>query len=145
MALRMRKSPVRPTHELCPIGTCMQLLGGAWTPSLIWYLSGGARRFSELQADMQPVSAKVLSTRLKELEKKGVVSRCVMATSPPSVEYDLTELGRELVPAIEAIAHVGFKLKRQFQAPAGAARGTDDQRRSADIAPMAEPAAVAQR
>jgi DNA-binding HxlR family transcriptional regulator len=41
-----------------------------------------------------------------------VVSRAVMATTPPSVEYALTELGRELVPAIEAIARVGYKLKR---------------------------------
>jgi DNA-binding HxlR family transcriptional regulator len=113
MPLRVRKSTVRAPDELCPIGTCMELLGGAWTPNVIWYLSGGPRRFSELQLDMRPISAKVLSTRLKELEEKGVVSRSVLATSPPSVEYALTPLGRELVPAIEAIAHVGFKLKKQ--------------------------------
>jgi DNA-binding HxlR family transcriptional regulator len=117
MPLKMRKSTVPPAHGetdfRCPIGTCMELIGGAWTPNVIWYLSGGARRFSELQVDMKPISAKVLSTRLKELEVKGVVSRKVMNTSPPSVEYDLTELGRELVPAIDAIARVGHKLKKE--------------------------------
>lgn len=80
---------------------------------MIWHLQGGPRRFSELQTYMAPISAKVLSQRLKELEAKHVVRREVLNTTPPSVEYSLTELGRELVPAIEAIAHVGFKLRQQ--------------------------------
>ncbi len=112
MPLPMRKGVAGRASEMCPIGACMELLGGAWTPNAIWHLQAGPRRFSELEADMKPISAKVLSQRLKELEAKGVVSRVVMATSPPSVEYALTELGRELVPAIEAIARVGYKLKR---------------------------------
>lgn len=116
MALKMRKSVVNaPAEGLCPIGTCMLLIGGAWTPNIIWYLSGGARRFSELRADVKPISAKMLSTRLKELEENGVVDRRVVDSSPPSVEYSLTPLGRELVPAIEAIARVGFKLKKEVQ------------------------------
>ena len=52
-------------------------------------------------------------------EAKCVVSRRVLATSPPSAEYELTELGKELVPAIEAIVAVGHKLK---QIPAATAR-----------------------
>jgi DNA-binding HxlR family transcriptional regulator len=116
--LRMRKSTVRRPEELCPIGTCMRVLGGAWTPNVIWYLSEGPRRFSELKADMAPISAKVLSTRLKELEQKGVVTRNVMDTSPPSVEYALTDLGAELVPAIRSIAVVGYKLKHRDGASA---------------------------
>lgn len=114
MVLKMRRSAVSDTPA-CPIGACMELLGGAWTPALIWRLSGGARRFSELMADMAPISAKVLSQRLKDLEAKGVVTRTVMDTSPPSVEYALTDLGQELVPAIEAIAHVGYKLRQRQQ------------------------------
>lgn len=115
--LKMRKS-LAPEQPMCPIGTCMELLGGAWTPHAIWRLSHGARRFSELQADMAPISAKMLSQRLKDLEEKGVVTRTVMPTSPPSVEYALTDLGHELVPAIEAIAHVGYKLRqRQAEQP----------------------------
>jgi DNA-binding HxlR family transcriptional regulator len=98
---------------MCPIGACMGLIGGAWTPNIIWHLSGGARRFSELREDVKPISAKMLSARLKGMEKLGVVDRRVVDTSPPSVEYSLTPLGHELVPAIEAIARVGFKLKRE--------------------------------
>jgi DNA-binding HxlR family transcriptional regulator len=92
----------------------MSLLGGAWTANVIWCLSDGQRRFSELRRDIPRISAKVLSTRLHELEEKGVVTRHVMPTSPPSVEYALTDFGRELVPAINAIVEVGLKLKREL-------------------------------
>jgi DNA-binding HxlR family transcriptional regulator len=111
----MRKGIAASEKNLCPIGACMELLGGAWTPNTIWHLQAGPRRYSELQNDMTPISSKVLSMRLKELESKGVIARAVKDTSPPSVEYSLTELGRELVPAIEAIARVGYKLKEQAE------------------------------
>jgi DNA-binding HxlR family transcriptional regulator len=91
----------------------MSVLGNAWTPNIIWYLIGGPRRFSELRVDIPPISAKVLSTRLRELEANSLIRREVKPTSPPSVEYSLTDLGRELVPAINAIAEVGHKLKRR--------------------------------
>jgi len=107
----MRKTKVAP--PACPLTECMSLLGGAWTPNVVWYLSDGPRRFSELRRDIPAVSAKVLSARLQELEGKGVIARRVMPTSPPSVEYSLTELGQELIPAINAIVGVGLKLKQQ--------------------------------
>jgi DNA-binding HxlR family transcriptional regulator len=112
----MRKSKVPP--PACPLTECMALLGGAWTPNVIWYLSDGQRRFSELRRDIPRVSAKVLSARLRELEDKGVITRRVMPTSPPSVEYALTELGQELIPAINAIVGVGLKLKSEQPAAA---------------------------
>lgn len=90
---------------------CMRLLAGAWAPNVIWYLSAQPRRFGELRVDIPRISARVLSARLRELEAKGVVHREVVSTSPPSVEYSLTELGRELLPAIAAIVEVGRKLK----------------------------------
>lgn len=91
----------------------MALLGGAWTPNVIWYLSGGPRRFGELRHDIPRISAKVLSARLRQLESQGVITRRVVPTSPPSVEYALTDLGQELIPAINAIVQVGLKLKKK--------------------------------
>ena len=114
MSLRMRKTKVAPPE--CPLTECMALIGGAWTPNVIWYLSANDRRFSELRRDIPAVSAKVLSARLRELESKGVITRNVMPTSPPSVEYSLTDLGRELVPAIAAIMQVGVRLKQEVRA-----------------------------
>ncbi len=111
MSLRVRKNQAPPPPPTCPLTECMSLLGGAWTPNVIWFLSAGPRRFGELRHDIPRISAKVLSARLREMEEKGVVTRKVLATSPPSTEYELTELGFELIPAIQAIAKVGQKLK----------------------------------
>ena len=69
-------------------------------------------RFGELRHDIPRISARVLSARLRELEAKGVATRRVLATSPPSAEYTLTDLGHELVPAIKAIVEVGTRLKQ---------------------------------
>lgn len=111
MALKIRKNRSPAPPPTCPVGECMALLGGAWTPNVIWYLSGGPRRFGELKLDMPPISPKMLSARLKKLESKGVIQRVVVPTMPPSVEYSLTDLGRELVPAINAIVRIGHRLK----------------------------------
>jgi len=108
MALKRRRN--RTPSPVCPLSECMTILQGAWTPNIIWYLSEGPRRFSELQSDIPAVSAKVLTARLRDLEAKGVLTRSVRATSPPSVEYDLTPLGRELMPVIQAIVDVGYRL-----------------------------------
>lgn len=113
MALKIRRNRSAPPPATCVVGECMELLGGAWTPNVIWHLSGGPRRFSELRLDIPPVSAKMLSARLKELEEKGLVARRVQPTSPPSVEYSLTEFGEELLPAIRAIVEVGRRLKER--------------------------------
>lgn len=113
MALKMRKSKVAAPIPRCAVGTCMWLLGGAWTPTLLWNLSAGPRRFGELRADVPGISAKVLSGRLKDLEEKGVIVRTLMATSPPSAEYSLSALGQELLPAINEIARIGERLRLQ--------------------------------
>ena len=101
----------------------MSLLGGAWTPDVVWSLSSGARRFGELRADIPVISAKVLSARLRKLAEKGVVERRVMPTSPPSVEYSLTPLGEELIPAINAIVSIGQRLKVRARQGRNYARG----------------------
>lgn len=90
----------------------MNFLRGAWTPNIIWYLSGGPRRFTELKHDLGGVSAKVLTQRLRHLTNLGVVERLELATSPPTVEYRLTRIGGELKPAMDAIVSVGQRLKR---------------------------------
>lgn len=121
MALRVRKSKVKTPPAACPLTACIALLGGAWAPHVIWYLSEGPRRFGELRQDIPRISARVLSARLRELQHNGVVDRRVVPSSPPSVEYELTELGRELLPAIDAIAKVGAKLAPRRPIRAGAA------------------------
>src|SRR5438128_2584910 len=111
MALKVRKNKAPPAPPGCPIAACMTLLGGVWTPNLIWMLSAGPRRFGELRRDIPQISPKMLTARLRELEAKGVVTREVMPSSPPSVEYELTDVGHELIPVINAIVKVGTRMR----------------------------------
>jgi DNA-binding HxlR family transcriptional regulator len=110
MGLPLRKSKVAAPPPACPLTETLALLRGAWAPNVIWYLSVEPRRFGELRHDIPRISARVLSARLRELESRGLVTRRVLDTSPPSAEYALTPLGRELLPAIEALARVGRTL-----------------------------------
>lgn len=107
-----RKKQVKDPPNKCALTECLSVIGGAWTPNIIWYLSKNPRRFSELKADVAGISAKMLTQRLKRLESDKVIRRKVMPTSPPTVEYSLTDLGLELKPAIESIAAVGHRIKQ---------------------------------
>lgn len=109
--LRHRPSRVPPPPEGCPLTSCLDLLGGAWTPNVLWYLREGPRRFNELRSDLDGVSAKVLSARLRRMVADGLVTRTERATTPRSVEYELTDFGRELLPAVDAIVEVGHRIK----------------------------------
>ncbi|HJU08976.1 MAG TPA: helix-turn-helix domain-containing protein [Rhodanobacteraceae bacterium] len=119
MGLPLRKSRVAAPPPACPLTETLALLRGAWAPNVVWYLSAGPRRFGELRHDIPRISARVLSARLRELETRGLVMRRLLDTSPPSAEYSLTELGRELLPAIEALASVGRKLIQQWEKNGG--------------------------
>lgn len=94
----------------------MKLLAGAWTPDVIWYLRDGERCFSELENDVRGVSAKMLTTRLRRLERDGVLQRVTRRTSPPTVWYALTPLGQELVKALAVVIDIGHRLKRETKA-----------------------------
>jgi DNA-binding HxlR family transcriptional regulator len=109
--VRPRRSKGVKTGAECPLNRSIELLSGAWAPHVIYYLSTQPRRFGELRIDIADVSARVLSQRLRELEARGVVSRTVVPTTPASAEYALTDLGRELLPIIQAIADVGRRLQ----------------------------------
>ncbi len=111
MGLKVRKSRAPPPPPGCPMAACMAVIGGAWTPSVIWKLSGEPRRFGELARDIPGISPKMLTVRLRALEEKGVVLRDVVPTLPPSVEYSLSKLGRELIPVIDSIVRVGTQLR----------------------------------
>ncbi len=121
MALKMRKNKSPAPPEPCMLTECMAVIAGAWAPNVIWSLRSGPRRFNELRTDIPPISAKVLSARLSELEGRGVLLRHVRRTSPPSVEYELTPLGAELLPALDAIVQVGHRLKEKRPASSGPA------------------------
>jgi DNA-binding HxlR family transcriptional regulator len=115
MVLKVRPKIAAPKG--CPLSACMVLLRGAWTLEVMWSLSGGPPRFSEMRRDHSAISAKVLSARLKDIETRCVVTRSTMQTRPPTVEYGLTDLGQQLIPVVHAIVEVASSQHlRQIEA-----------------------------
>lgn len=79
------------------------LLGRRWQLAIIYAALSGALRFNEFVQAVTGISPRMLSERLRELEAAGLVERSVLPTSPPTVEYRLTERGRRLEPILEAM------------------------------------------
>src|ERR1700722_13640941 len=79
------------------------LLERRWQLSILYAALTGALRFNEFAEAVAGISPRMLSERLRDLEAAGLVARSVLPTSPPTVEYRLTDKGRRLGPLIEAI------------------------------------------
>jgi DNA-binding HxlR family transcriptional regulator len=93
----------RRFDDACGLAHALELLGERWAMLVLRELAYGARRFSELRADLQGISANVLTQRLTELEARGLV-RKVRLPAPASVQvYEATEWGLEVVPTIAAL------------------------------------------
>ncbi|CDG82092.1 hxlR-like helix-turn-helix family protein [Janthinobacterium agaricidamnosum NBRC 102515 = DSM 9628] len=81
-------------------------LADKWALLLIDRLSAGERiRFNQLRREIIGISQKVLSQTLKKLERDGLIERQVYNTTPPTVEYALTELGATLGETVERLSH----------------------------------------
>lgn len=88
---------------LCPrLAKAMDLIGKRWTGLILYQLLDGPQRFNEIESAL-PISGRLLSERLKELEKEGIVERKVFSEVPVRVEYSLTEKGQALEGAIRNI------------------------------------------
>ncbi|HEY2637929.1 MAG TPA: helix-turn-helix domain-containing protein [Solirubrobacteraceae bacterium] len=81
----------------------IELIGRRWTGAILRVLAEGPMRFSELAAAVPELSDRLLSERLKELEARGIVERTVHPGPPVRVEYALSDMGRDLQPALEAV------------------------------------------
>jgi DNA-binding HxlR family transcriptional regulator len=97
----------------CALDVTMELVGGKWKTIVLWYLRKDKKRFSELRKLIPGITEKMLSMQLRQLEHDGFVSRTVHAEVPPRVEYELTALGRTLLPLLEEIAKWGRMMGEQ--------------------------------
>jgi len=96
-----------PCDQGCPIKKTALIIEGKWTTLVIRELLSGKKRYSHLHRALQGISPKVLSSRLRMLEEKKLISRTVFATVPVTTEYQLTELGLKLQPVLLAMAEFG--------------------------------------
>ncbi|WP_444921776.1 winged helix-turn-helix transcriptional regulator [Microbulbifer sp. CnH-101-G] len=83
--------------EDCPIRNVVAQIGDKWSVLILFALVEGADRFNSLKSRVVGISQRMLTQTLRDLEREGYVSRTVYAEVPVKVEYDLTEMGRDLV------------------------------------------------
>jgi DNA-binding HxlR family transcriptional regulator len=100
---------------ICPAEITLRVIGGKWKPVILWHLSGGTRRFSELKRSIPGITQRMLSQQLRELEGDGVVLRKVYAQVPPKTEYSLTVFGRTLCPILRLMCKWGGEHARRLR------------------------------
>jgi DNA-binding HxlR family transcriptional regulator len=86
------------------ISRMLARISGKWTMLVVGTLSHEPLRFNALRRMVGEISQKVLASTLRDLEENGFVSRTVTPTTPPQVEYALTELGRDFVKPVQMLA-----------------------------------------
>ncbi|MDT3440391.1 MULTISPECIES: helix-turn-helix domain-containing protein [unclassified Pseudofrankia] len=93
-----------PTLASCPITPVVDIVFSRWTTPILWQLNThGRQRFSDLRALVGGITPKVLTQRLRQLERDGLVSRTMYGEIPPRVEYEITDLGRSLAPVFASL------------------------------------------
>jgi DNA-binding HxlR family transcriptional regulator len=86
------------------VSAILQRVGDKWTVLVVSKLGAGRMRFSELREAIGGISQKMLTATLRGLERDGFVVREQFPTIPPRVEYELTDLGRELLEPVTRLA-----------------------------------------
>ena len=92
----------RPELKSCPIETTFKIIGKKWTVLIIREMFRGTTQFNRFLENIDGVTPKVLTQRLRELEKLGIIKRRIVSEYPIRVEYGLTDLGKAFEPVLLA-------------------------------------------
>ncbi len=91
----------------CPVEITADIIGGKWKPLILFHLQNQTHRFGKLQKLIPGATKKMLTQRLRELERDNIVHRKVYPQIPPRVEYSLTKHGQSLKPILELMSAWG--------------------------------------
>jgi DNA-binding HxlR family transcriptional regulator len=120
------RAPVGRALEVCPVEVAIAVIGGARKMTVVKYLSQRTHRFGELRREVGPVTPRVLTRQLRELEQDGIVERRVYAEVPPRVEYSLTPLGKSLSHLVEELDAWGARYSALLEGRTGPNRLDSD-------------------
>lgn len=96
----------------CPLTHALNLIGGKWRLPIIWALSkNGTMRYNELKRSIEGITNMMLTQSLRELELHGIIKRKQFMEIAPRVEYSLTDNGKDLIPALKALANWGSRMR----------------------------------
>ena len=97
-----------------PVELSLDIIGGKWKIPIIWRLKDDPKRYGELKKLLFGVTHKMLTQQLRELESDEIISRKVYPEVPPKVEYDLTLLGKSVIPIIDLLREWGEEYRSVF-------------------------------
>ncbi|WP_418961055.1 winged helix-turn-helix transcriptional regulator [Streptomyces tritici] len=99
------RQPGSDPELACPVSPVVDIVFSRWTTPILWSLHAhGRQRFVELERRIARITPKVLTQRLRQLERDGLVVRTYHPEVPPRVEYEISELGRSLAPLFAHLA-----------------------------------------
>ena len=110
----MARKKIASELRLCPAVGFSLIVGGKYKLRILWALNKRPHRYGEIRTSLlkgslgKPVTPRVLSRELKELQQRGLIHRKQFEVVPPKVEYSLTERGKGLVPVLDAIVEWGL-------------------------------------
>jgi DNA-binding HxlR family transcriptional regulator len=100
----MARTARADVERVCPIAPVVEIVFSRWTTPILWTLhEHGIQRFVEVERRIGTISPKVLTQRLRQMERDGLVVRTYHPEVPPRVEYEISELGRSLAPMFAAL------------------------------------------
>jgi len=111
----MKKTEEVKITARCPIKTTSELLGGKWKLLILHQLSNEGLRPSELRRLIPDISEKMLIQELKMLCTSGLVSRINFEQIPPKVVYEISEVGKNVIPLISEMRNFGLAYERELK------------------------------
>lgn len=115
-----------PQLKSCPIETTFKIIGKRWTVLIIREMLRGTAQFNRFLENIEGITPKVLTQRLRELQQFGIVRRRIVSDYPIRVEYELTDLGKEFEPVLLAAASFSMRHTPKIVFKDGKPRTPDD-------------------
>jgi len=115
-----------PQLKSCPIETTFKIIGKRWTVLIIREMLRGTAQFNRFLENIEGITPKVLTQRLRELQQFGIVRRRIVSDYPIRVEYELTDLGKEFEPVLLAAASFSMRHMPKIVFKNGKPRTHDD-------------------
>jgi DNA-binding HxlR family transcriptional regulator len=113
----MTAASPHPLHQDCQkVSQILAHIGEKWSMLVVMLLRDGPRRFNDIKRNTAGISQQMLTRTLRGLERDGIVTRMILPTSPPQVEYSLTELGRSMSEPVLAFGEWVRAHLKEFDA-----------------------------
>ncbi len=115
-----------PELRSCPIEATFKIIGKKWTVLIVREMLRGTKQFNRFLENIEGITPKVLTDRLRELQKFGIVKRRIVSEYPVRVEYEMTDLGKEFEPVLLAAASFSMRNFPKFVFKDGRPRNPAD-------------------